>query len=158
MKKLSARWMCALAAAFAAGGLSAAWVDANAGSTDEGAPSGGSRNGVVADAIPFSTRGSYYTVDYVGPDSARPERLPGVWVQTMATEASERFVARLVPYVDGRPVEDVKFECRPWSARIVTSSGAIDICFADPRTLLFRSHPVTLVCAAAGCALAIRGG
>ena len=144
MKKLSARWMCALAAAFAAGGLSAAWVDANAGSTDEGAPAGGSRNGVVADAIPFSTRGSYYTVDYVGPDSARPERLPGVWVQTMATEASERFVARLVPYVDGRPVEDVKFECRPWSARIVTPSGAIAICFADPRTLLFRGDSAAL--------------
>ena len=144
MKKLSARWMCALAAALAAGGLSAAWVDANAGSTDEGAPSGGSRNGVVADAIPFSTRGSYYTVDYVGPDSARPERLPGVWVQTMATEASERFVARLVPYVDGRPVEDVKFECRPWSARIVTPSGAIAICFADPRTLLLRGDSAAL--------------
>lgn len=144
MKERLSRWIGVLAAAVAAGELLAAWTDANAGSTDEGAPADESRSGLVSNGISFSTRGAYYTVDFVGPDAARPERLPGVWIQTMATEASERFVARLVPHVDGRPVEDVKFECRPWSARIVTSSGAIDICFADPRTLLFRGDSAAL--------------
>ena len=62
MKNLSVRLMCAFAAVSVAGSLSAAWVDANAGSTDEGAPSGETRNGVVADAIPFSTRGSYLSL------------------------------------------------------------------------------------------------
>ncbi len=144
MKGMPVRWMCVLAATFAAGGVYAAWTDANAGSADDGSPSGEVRGEIDSDGIPFSTRGSYYTVEWVGPDSARPERLPGVWMQTMSTEASERFVARLVPYVAGRPVEDAVFECRPWSASISTPSGAVDICFADPRTLLLRADSAAL--------------
>lgn len=134
----------AFGAVLATGMLQAAWTDANAESTDEGAQPEGARNGIVSDGIPFSMRGSYYTVDYVGPDAARPERLPGVWIQTVATEARERFVARLVPFADGHPVEDVKFEHSPWSARIATSAGAIDVCFADPRTILLRGTSAAL--------------
>lgn len=95
-----------------------------------------------SDGIPFSMKGSYYTLDYVSGSAGKTLR--GAWLQTVSTEARQRYVAHFEPYAAGRPLEDVKIESNESSARITTAEGVFNICFADPRTIIVRAENAKL--------------
>ena len=124
--------------------LEAAWTDANWDSPDGGTSGGEVRNGVFADGIPFSMRGSYFTVGYAGVDPSRPERAPGLWLQTVSSAADERYIARLVPSAEGRELEVASVKKSPGRLVASTVRGNIEVAFADAGTLLVRGTSAAL--------------
>ena len=94
--------------------------------------------------IPFSCQGSYLVVSEVWDNWCNTANEAGLYLRTVHGGAPMPLIARMIPARDGKPVPYTA-EIRGTSLILQCDEDVVELCFDDPKTLLFRgSGKITL--------------
>ena len=94
--------------------------------------------------MPFSTYGSHLAVSTHTEDDWGEPHKAGIWLRTVYRCAANRYIARIVPMLDGCEIAATGLAESPELLAVHTSAGDIEVTFADPSTVLLRSKSPTL--------------